>query len=369
MRAHARERALGIIQLVCACLAWGLAGPAFKRVDVNFMIRLVWRGQCSMAFIAIPFALVLIFVKSTRAPWSKSTWTGIAAVGVSMYLMFVGWNYGVSETAFSHASLLSQTHPAWLLVIATVRAWWSRRRTTKAVQRRPFPSWPEWVCVGVAAVGVVVTSTAPSTADLKSPPTVHGDLMSLGSGLASAFYVLSMTGWFGTNGSGIPNAPGIFVQATGTTLMTVLGMLTLACVPGTVWRSKRSPYDDGIFDWVSSYYLWPYIIGMGSLAIIGHVFMTEAFKHLPLIVVAVSLTLTPVLQTTFCYVLIGDDAPGLQTIIGGVIIISGIGLTMVFEERRRRREKAENALSDEAIVDEDGKGVVGEAKPGKDAVA
>ena len=75
---------------------------------------------------------------------------------------------------------------------------------------------------------------------------------------------------------------------------------------------------------------------MGTLAIIGHVFITEALKRLPLLVVSLSMTLTPVLQTSFAYILVGDDAPSVQTIIGGVIIISGIALTMVFEERRRQ---------------------------------
>jgi drug/metabolite transporter (DMT)-like permease len=340
---HARAL-IGIAHLTLAALSWGLAGPAFKLVDVDFLIRLVWRGQCSLVFIAPLFAATCVARADTRTPWSRETVKGIAAVGTSMFAMFVGWNYGVSNTAFSHASVFSQTHPVFLLCIASANVAWKRRRgavvdeEVEVKENDRYPGVVEWMCVVWTVCGVVVTATSPKSSSMKTQPTALGDALSLGCGLASAFYALSMNKWFGANGIGIQNAPGIFVQATGAFVMTAYGILTLAMVPGTVWMSSSSPYDDGVFDWPKSDYLWPGIIGMGTLAIIGHVFITEALKRLPLLVVSLSLTLTPVLQTTFAYFLIGDDAPSAQTIIGGAIIISGIGLTMVFEERRRQRD-------------------------------
>lgn len=344
MSSRDRRRVLvGVAHLTCAALSWGLAGPAFKQVDVDFLIRLVWRGQCSLVFITPLFVGTCVARPHVRTPWSRETLKGILAVGTSMFAMFVGWNYGVSKTAFSHASVFSQTHPVFLLCIAAFNVWTRRVRGRGAggeggeiANEDKYPSLVEWMCVLWTVAGVVVTATSPSKPSMKTPSTALGDVLSLGCGLASAFYALSMNKWFGANGIGIRKAPGIFVQATGAFIMTCFGLLTLAALPNTVWLSSESPFDKGVFDWPKSDYLWPGVIGMGTLAIIGHVFITEALKRLPLLVVSLSMTLTPVLQTSFAYILVGDDAPSVQTIIGGVIIISGIALTMVFEERRRQ---------------------------------
>ena len=99
------------------------------------------------------------------------------------------------------------------------------------------------------------------------------------------------------------------------------------------------PTREGVFDWPKSPDLWPGVVSIGTLAIIGHTFVTVAMQYLPLIVVSLSLTMTPVVQTLFAWLFIDDDAPTPQAVAGSSLIIAGIVYTMISENRAKLREE------------------------------
>ena len=66
---------------------------------------------------------------------------GILAVGTSMFVMFVGWNYGVDATAFTHVAIFSQIHPVVIMLYAAARAKWDGGER--------FPTLREWLGVRV----------------------------------------------------------------------------------------------------------------------------------------------------------------------------------------------------------------------------
>jgi len=329
-RLVSRERALGVAAVACAMLAWGIGGPMFKEVRTSTsLLRLSWRGQASVVFMAAPLAHELSRREEARKP-SRETVCGIIAVGTSMFVMFVGWNYGLDATAFSHVAIFSQIHPVVIMLYGAARA--------KYDGGERFPTPREWLGVLVTFAGVVMTATARGTASQRRPPTVWGDMVSLTCGIAGAAYALAIRKWFGPNGVGIPRASGIYVQTTGAIVMTLYSFVCLACVPGQVWVSSSPPYTRGVFDWPKSPDLWPGVVSIGTLAIIGHTFITIAMHYLPLIVVSLSLTMTPVVQTLFAWLFIDDDAPTPQAVAGSCLIIAGIAFTMISENRAKLRE-------------------------------
>ena len=117
-RIVSRDRALGVAALAGALLAWGIGGPMFKTVRTSTsLLRLSWRGQSSVVFMTAPLARELSRREEARKP-SRETMSGILAVGTSMFVMFVGWNYGVDATAFTHVAIFSQIYPVVIIVVA-----------------------------------------------------------------------------------------------------------------------------------------------------------------------------------------------------------------------------------------------------------
>lgn len=357
-----RDAIVGACAVAMAYASWGVGGPMFKRVDASSsVLRLSWRGQTSVIFTAVPLLYTVVRARKTTpgyASWSVETRKGIASVGTSMFVMFVCWNIGVDETAFSHLAVFSQTHPLFLILYQAFAAARAARRRNAASKTTgndddgeeeeaesvendghltevPFPTRGEWIGVAVSFAGVLTTATSKGSASAKTPPTVKGDVISLGCGVAGAFYALAIRRWFGANGIGIANASGVFVQSTGAMVMTILSFVTLALTPGQVWYSSAPPFNKGVFDWPRSDDLWPGVVSIGTLAIMGHAFITVAMQKLPLIVVSLCLTLTPVVQTMFAYVFLGDDAPSAQGIAGGCVIILGIAIAMLSDRRVR----------------------------------
>ena len=88
----------GVIALVLTFLCWGVAGPAFKLVHVHPLVRLSWRGQASLIFIA-PFAineLVKLGPERRQELLTRRKLAGFLMVGTSMFGIFVTWNYAIS---------------------------------------------------------------------------------------------------------------------------------------------------------------------------------------------------------------------------------------------------------------------------------
>lgn len=288
------------------------------------LLRLSWRGQASVCFSAVPLCVVVVTSRAHRTT-RRGALAGALAVGTCMFAMFVGWNYGIDRTAFSHVAVLAQTHPAFIAL------WAGARKRIWGVGRGP--SAPEWGGIVVAFVGVALTASARGRGGMRRPPTVAGDLAALGCGISSAAYALAIQRWFGAHGSGIPNASAIYVQTTAAAVMTLWSFLVLAAVPEQVWVSSAPPYNKGVFDWPKSDDFWPGVVAIGSLAIMGHMFLTYAMLKLPLIVCSLAMTMTPVLQTLFSAALLGDDTPSAQGIAGGLLVICGISISLFFGHR------------------------------------
>ena len=322
---RARDRAVGALALLCATVSWGVGGPMFREVRAaSSVLRLSWRGQASVCFSAVPLGVVLLASSAHRAT-HRGARLGALAVGTCMFAMFVGWNVGIDRTAFSRVAVLAQTHPLFIGLFGAAR------KRIWGVGRAPARG--EWCGIVVAFVGVALTASARGRGGARKPPTAAGDAAALGCGVFSAAYALAIQRWFGAHGAGIPNAHPVYVQATAATVMTLWSFLVLAAVPGQVWVSSAPPYDKGVFDWPKSDDFWPGVVSIGSLAIMGHMFLTFAMLKLPLIVCSLAMTLTPVLQTLFSAALLDDDTPSPQGIAGGMLVICGIAISLFFGHR------------------------------------
>lgn len=337
-------RALGVLALLGAWTSWGVGGPMFREVrTTSSVLRLSWRGQSSMCFAAVPFVIILALDARARTV-NRDVLTGIAAVGTSMFVMFVGWNHGIDLTAFSHVAVLAQTHPMFLCV------WQAARKRFGGVGRAP--SRNEWIGVVASFGGVALTATAKGKSGAARPPTLVGDVAALSCGIAGAAYALSIQKWFGSSGIGIKNCPAVYVQTTAATVMTLWSLLVLACVPGQVWVSSAPPYNKGVFDWPKSDDFWPGVVAIGTLAILGHAFLTAAMLKLPILVCSLAMTMTPIMQSAFSVLLLDDDPPSVQGILGGVIVILGIAFTLFYGHRESNiDQEAESERAGVSLVE------------------
>jgi hypothetical protein len=156
--------------LLLSRAAQGVAGPSFKLVRAHPLVRLSWRGQASLVFIA-PLTCYEVFHRMSAAERaqlvSKERLVGFLAVGTTMFGVFMCWNFALTgsvATAFSHLVVFSQLHPAFIALWAAGRAalssvgrlprWLAADAATRAPP--PWPRWSDWVGVAMSLGGVAV---------------------------------------------------------------------------------------------------------------------------------------------------------------------------------------------------------------------
>jgi drug/metabolite transporter (DMT)-like permease len=70
--------------------------------------------------------------------------------------------------------------------------------------------------------------------------------------------------------------------------------------------------------------------------LIGHTGYNSVLKHVSPLVVTMALTLEPVFGSALGFFLGVADAPGAQTLLGGVVVVCAVATVIVATARRQR---------------------------------
>jgi drug/metabolite transporter (DMT)-like permease len=216
------------------------------------------------------------------------------ATGIALAVHFAAWFESLEWTSVAASVTLVQSQPLFVALGAFLLL---DERLNRLI------------ALGIAvAVAGMVTMTVPG-ATLTGAQPVYGNSLAILGALMAAAYVLA--------GRSLRQRIALVPYAT--VVYTVCaGMLLLFAVGdgATVWLGAYPPREWGLFLAMA--------VGPGLL---GHTVINWALEHVESSVVSVTLLGEPIGSTLLAVVLLGE-VPGLWTVVGGAVVLSGIYLTV-----------------------------------------
>ncbi len=216
------------------------------------------------------------------------------ATGIALAVHFAAWFESLEWTSVAASVTLVQSQPLFVALGAFLLL---DERLNRLI------------ALGIAvAVAGMVTMTVPG-ATLTGARPIYGNALATLGALMAAAYVLA----------GRSLRQRIALVPYVTVVYTVCaGMLLLFAVGdgATVWLGSYPPREWGLFLAMA--------VGPGLL---GHTVINWALEHVESSVVSVTLLGEPVGSTLLAVVLLGE-VPGLWTVVGGAVVLTGIYLTV-----------------------------------------
>lgn len=294
--APARRRAVGILCLVGATLAWAgnflVGGVATAEMGA---LDLVW-ARWALATVPLFVIAQLAERPDWRAllrHWPRLALLGIIGIGGYNVLLYLSLHHGSAL----NSSLLNAFNPALIAIGAVVVL--GARLSVRAVAG---------IVVAFAGVVVILTDGDPLAA-LREPPQL-GSLFMVGAIVVWTIYTVG-----GRTGPRLPPISSTAVQAA-----AVLALMT----PIALWDGVALPQTDA--GWASLLYI---VIGP---SVLSYVLWNLALERVPAHQAGASLNLITVF-VALGTVLIGAPVVAAQ-VIGGALVLAGVLLTV---ERPRRR--------------------------------
>jgi drug/metabolite transporter (DMT)-like permease len=192
--------------------------------------------------------------------------------------------------------------------------------------------------LGVAGVALVAFDAPGGKSDRIERVTWQGDVLSLGAAAAIVGYVLI--------GSELRKRMPLFLYAFPVTFFSAAFLSTAALVAG----EPVAEDGDAKSVWLGDVFGWAFVTGTSRFlkrfvvvsylalgpGLIGHTGYNSVLKHVSPLVVTMALTLEPVFGSALGFFLGVADAPGAQTLLGGVVV----GVRGGDGDRRDRAETA-----------------------------
>jgi drug/metabolite transporter (DMT)-like permease len=277
--------------LIVAVLAVSWAGPLVRFTDAPALVVAAWRLIISVLFIAAVLA-----VRRTPMPrLSRRDWLLCAAAGVFLALHFWAWIASLDLTTIASSVVLVSTQPVFVAVLSGIFL-------GEAATRR------QWLGILIAVGGAIVIAWGDFAL---GPQALLGDALALsGAIFVSIYYVIGrrlrsmMELWWYI---------GIIY---GIAAVVLAGAALL--LPGV----RLTGYEGQ--DWLVFAAL-----AAGPM-MLGHTLVNYSLRYLRAYVANLALLGEPVGATLIAWALPAiAEVPGPQTLVGGVLILAGIGLTVV----------------------------------------
>ena len=280
-----------------------LAGLAIAVLAVSTSAILIrWSTAPSIvaAFYRVLFTTLLlapVAIWRERESFRELAWrdlAGAALAGIALAIHFAAWFESLAWTSVAASVTLVQAQPLFVAGAAPL-----------LLDERVGPRTVAGIVVAV--VGIAVMSAADLLgAGVLGPNPSYGNALALLGAFAMAGYVLAGR----SIRQRLPLLPYVIVVYTvaAVTLLVVLGAqgAPLAGYPPREWLL---------------------FLGMAvGPGVFGHTVVNWALAHLESSVVSASLLGEPVGSTLLALVLLGE-IPGVATVLGGVVVLTGIVLT------------------------------------------
>ncbi len=280
------SKSTAVLYLILTATLWSTSGVLVKMLDWQPLS--IWAGRSLIAFIVF-----LIYLR--RLPLHRPSWAQVIA-GVcflSTQLLFITSN---KLTTAANAIFLQYTAPIYIILLA---AWFLHEHPTRA----------DWITMAVIFVGLFFFF-----GDELAFDGMVGNALALLSGVTLAGMNVAMR----AQGNGNP-AETIMM---GHLCATIIGMPFLV-------QETFTPANLGI------------IVFLGVFQIgLAFVFYSTAIQLIPAMESTLILTLEPVLNPVWVFLVLGEK-PGPSALIGGLLVVGAItGRALISARTGNRRSQA-----------------------------
>ena len=286
--------------LCIALFSVSSAAAVFELIEgVGGLSKAAWRLQATSLVLLPGFIVQYARAdESLKLQWKNSIHL-LTASGICLALHFGTWLMSLDRTTLTHSLLFVTAHP---LVIIT--GLWLLRKPATRIQSIG-------AIVGFIGAAVVVGGGASETG-----VSLYGDFLAfLGAVTVVGYLAIGrmVRGW-------MP----LFLYAFPVTLVSAIALTAWAIYS----EGLTFNLDDmtGAFGWISV----TWIIYVGYLALgpglLGHTAINAVLRWIPPLTISMVLIMEPVIGSIIGWIVGVDSIPQIWTLIGGVLMVSGLAL-------------------------------------------
>ena len=329
---RAPQLVFGYMTLIFSVVAASGMGTAYAAQHVGTMLKMVWRGEATLAFCSPAFA-VLAWRRGRASRRSLPDRRDIALL-VSCSTAFALYNgtfvFALGTTSIAHAYLLNNLHGP-IIVLA------------KWLQRRPV-SCAELFGAAVALLGATLCATdARGRSAELNPPSVKGDVVAAVGALSGAAYLLTCSA---SRASGYNLwVMMLFIHGVGLPLNAFAASVL---DPHGVSLSRPLDSHAGALGWLSSarelrHEVW--IAGVCTFG--GSAGYIAALKYVSPLVLSCCLLLEPAVGTAIGVLFGYTDLPTWRTDVGALVTAAGTAVLIIAGARRVAETTVEARLGEQ----------------------
>jgi len=268
------------VSLIITAILWSTSGALAKMLDWQPVS--IWAGRSTLAFL-------VFLVHLRRIPLKRPTWAQVIALVcfLSTQLLFITSN---KMTTAANVIFLQYTAPIYIVLLAY---WFLRER----------PERIDWITMGAIFTGLLFFFGEELNFD-----GIVGNVLALLSGVTLAGMNVAMR-----------------AQKDGTPAEAIMMGHMLAAIVGapSLVQETFTPGNIAIIA-----FLGIFQIGL------AFVFYANAIKHVPAMESTLILTLEPVLNPLWVFLVLGES-PGPSALLGGAIVVGAVTVRAIAGARGR----------------------------------
>ena len=295
-----------------ALFAVSSAGAVFEMIeDVGGLSKAAWRLQATSLVLLPGFMVQYVRAEeSLKLQWRNSMHL-LTASGICLALHFGTWLMSLDRTTLTHSLLFVTAHP----LVIIIGLWLLRKPATKMQSIGAL--------VGFIGAAVVVGGGASETG-----VSLYGDFLAfLGAVTVVGYLAIGrmVRGW-------MP----LFLYAFPVTLVSAIALTAWAIFS----EGLTFNLDDktGAFGWISV--TWILYVGYLALGpgLLGHTGINAVLRWIPPLTISMMLIMEPVIGSIIGWIVGVDSIPQIWTLIGGVLMVSGLALVTFDSESEEASE-------------------------------
>ena len=295
-----------------ALFAVSSAGAVFEMIeDVGGLSKAAWRLQATSLVLLPGFMVQYARAEdSLKLQWKNSMHL-LTASGICLALHFGTWLMSLDRTTLTHSLLFVTAHP----LVIIIGLWLLRKPATKIQSIGAL--------VGFVGAAVVVGGGASETG-----VSLYGDFLAfLGAVTVVGYLAIGrmVRGW-------MP----LFLYAFPVTLVSAIALTAWAILS----EGLTFNLDDmtGAFGWSSV--TWILYVGYLALGpgLLGHTGINAVLRWIPPLTISMMLIMEPVIGSIIGWIVGVDSIPQIWTLIGGLLMVSGLALVTFDSESEEASE-------------------------------
>lgn len=288
------------IILAVSILAVSSAGAVFQMItSVPPLLKASWRLQAT-SVILLPFAIFQyknLDLKTKQLTFDKKNIAIIIGSGLCLWLHFGSWVWSLDHTTLPRSLLFVTSHP----LVIVLGLWLINKPVKKESSIGAI--------IGFIGAAIIILGV-----ESEGKASLIGDL-------AAFIGAVTVVGYF-TAGRVLREWMPLFVYAFPVTfLASMLLAISSILQEGANFDSSNSILY--VFGWLNAVW-FPYIaylaIGPG---LIGHTGINGVLKWFSPLIISVCLVMEPLIGSIIGYFFVSTETPGMETLIGGAILIIG----------------------------------------------